>query len=73
MYKRQALIPLEVYEIIHRVSPLKIVALVVNVAIVVWLVWAKRLFGVRGGHQAHVRYTAADLSGGPPAPVGQPA
>ena len=68
-----ALIPLEVYEIIHRVSPLKIVALVVNLAIVVWLVWAKRLFGVRGGHQAHVRRSAADLSGGPPAAAGQPA
>jgi len=68
-----ALIPLEVYEIVHRVSPLKIVALVVNVAIVVWLVWAKRLFGVRGGHQAHVRMTAADLPDGPPAGLAAPA
>jgi uncharacterized membrane protein (DUF2068 family) len=56
-----ALIPLEVYEIVHRVTPLKISALVINVAIVVWLVWAKRLFGVRGGHQAHPRLTVLDL------------
>ncbi len=64
-----ALIPLEVYEIVHRVTPFKVVALVVNVAIVVWLIWAKRLFGVRGGHAAHPRLTALDL----PHLTGEPA
>jgi uncharacterized membrane protein (DUF2068 family) len=56
-----ALIPLEIYEIVHRVTPFKITAMVVNVAIVVWLIWAKRLFGIRGGHQAHEGPTALDL------------
>jgi uncharacterized membrane protein (DUF2068 family) len=45
-------IPLEVYEIVHKGSPLKVVALVVNVAIVVYLLYAKRLFGIRGGASA---------------------
>ncbi len=60
-----ALIPLEVYEIVHRVSPFKIFALIVNVAIVIWIVWAKRLFGVRGGHHAQRQLTALDLSEAP--------
>jgi uncharacterized membrane protein (DUF2068 family) len=42
-------IPLEVYEIVHKGSPLKVLALIVNVAIVVYLLVAKRLFGIRGG------------------------
>jgi uncharacterized membrane protein (DUF2068 family) len=46
-------IPLEVYELTDKISWLKIVALVVNVAAVVYLVVSKRLFGVRGGHAAY--------------------
>jgi len=42
-------IPLEVYEIVHKLSPLKIIALIVNVAVVLYLLFAKRLFGIRGG------------------------
>src|SRR5436309_11107083 len=38
-------IPLEVYELIHKFTPFKIVAFVINVAIVVYLLYAKRLFG----------------------------
>lgn len=44
-----AFIPLEVYELIEHVSAFKVVLLLINVAAVVWLVVAKRLFGVRGG------------------------
>jgi uncharacterized membrane protein (DUF2068 family) len=47
-----AFLPLEVYELTDKVSWLKAGALVVNVAAVVYLVWSKRLFGVRGGHAA---------------------
>ena len=47
-----AFVPLEVYELSHHITWLKVVALVVNVAAVVYLVWSKRLFGIRGGHQA---------------------
>jgi hypothetical protein len=49
---KRVLLPLEVYELTKRVSPFKIVALVVNLAIVVYLLWAKRLFGLRGGAAA---------------------
>jgi len=47
-----SLLPLEVYEIVNRLSPLKIVAFVVNVAVVAYLLYAKRLFGIRGGAAA---------------------
>lgn len=45
-------LPLEIYELVEKVTVLRIAALVVNVAAVVYLVWTKRLFGVRGGHAA---------------------
>ena len=47
-----ALLPLEVYELTRRLSPLKLITLVVNIAVVVYLLLAKRLFGLRGGAQA---------------------
>jgi hypothetical protein len=42
----------EIYELTKRLSPLKVLTIVVNVAIVVYLLVAKRLFGVRGGGRA---------------------
>ncbi|WP_239334633.1 DUF2127 domain-containing protein [Frankia sp. CiP3] len=45
-------LPLEVYELTERVTVLRVAALVINVAAVVYLVAAKRLFGVRGGRRA---------------------
>jgi uncharacterized membrane protein (DUF2068 family) len=49
-----AFLPLEVYELTEKVSWLKVGALVVNLVAVFYLVWSKRLFGVRGGHEAFV-------------------
>jgi len=46
-------LPLEVYELIERVTWLRVTAFVVNVAAVVYLVYTKRLFGFRGGHAAN--------------------
>jgi uncharacterized membrane protein (DUF2068 family) len=46
------LLPLEIYELTHKLSPLKILALVINVAVVIYLLLAKRLFGLRGGAAA---------------------
>lgn len=46
------LVPVEVHELTIRVSPLKIVTLVINVAVVVYLLYVHRLFGVRGGGRA---------------------
>lgn len=48
-------IPYEVYELISSVTVTKIVAFLINVAAVVYLVVAKRLFGVRGGQAAYER------------------
>ena len=45
-----ALIPLEIYELTATVSWFKVVALIVNLAIVIYLLVAKRLFGIRGGY-----------------------
>jgi uncharacterized membrane protein (DUF2068 family) len=42
-------LPLEVYEITHKFTALKLIALIVNVAVVLYLLLAKRLFGLRGG------------------------
>jgi uncharacterized membrane protein (DUF2068 family) len=47
-----AFLPLEVYELTRTVSPLKIIALIVNLAVVVYLLRAKRLFGFNGGAAA---------------------
>jgi uncharacterized membrane protein (DUF2068 family) len=59
-----SLLPLEVYEIATRLSPLKIIAFIVNVAVVVYLLYAKRLFGVRGGARAEEEIRAADVGWG---------
>jgi uncharacterized membrane protein (DUF2068 family) len=56
-----SLLPLEVYEIANRLSPFKILAFVVNVAVVAYLLYAKRLFGVRGGVAAEHAIREADV------------
>jgi uncharacterized membrane protein (DUF2068 family) len=45
-------IPLEVYEIVERLTWLRLVALLLNVFAVVYILWTKRLFGIRGGREA---------------------
>ena len=46
-------LPLEVYELTEKVTVLRVAALVVNAAAVVYLLLAKRLFGLRGGRTAY--------------------
>jgi uncharacterized membrane protein (DUF2068 family) len=46
-------IPYELYEIAAKVTPVRVTAFVINVALVVYLVLSKRLFGARGGKQAY--------------------
>jgi uncharacterized membrane protein (DUF2068 family) len=55
------LLPVEVWELTRTISPFKIVALVVNLAIVVYLLLAKRLFGLRGGAEAERLERERDL------------
>lgn len=45
-------IPLEIYELSKGVSVIKVVAFVINVLVLAYLLYAKRLFGIRGGYAA---------------------
>jgi uncharacterized membrane protein (DUF2068 family) len=56
-----ALIPLEVYEIVTKGSPFKVITLIVNVAVVAYLLYAKRLFGLRGGAAAEEEERQRDM------------
>ena len=56
-----SLLPLEIYELAHRFTPFKILAFVINVAVVAYLLLAKRLFGLRGGVAAEERERADDV------------
>jgi uncharacterized membrane protein (DUF2068 family) len=53
-------VPYEIYELTTKVSWFKMLALVVNLVIVVYLLFAKRLFGLRGGAEAEERERARD-------------
>jgi len=56
------LLPLEVYEIVHRGTALKVIGFIINVAVVVYLLFAKRLFGLRGGGAVDEKLRARDMS-----------
>jgi uncharacterized membrane protein (DUF2068 family) len=56
-----SLLPLEAYELAHRLSVLKLVTIALNLAVVAYLLWAKRLFGLRGGVAAEHRERAKDV------------
>jgi uncharacterized membrane protein (DUF2068 family) len=53
-------LPFEIYELTERVSPLKLIGFFINLAVVVYLIYAKRLFGVRGGGAVEERERARD-------------
>ncbi len=55
------LLPLEVYELTARVTWFKVGALILNLAIVVYLLLAKRLFGLRGGSGADLAERRRDV------------
>jgi uncharacterized membrane protein (DUF2068 family) len=54
-------IPYEIYELSKAVSPFKVIAFIVNVAIAIYLLYAKRLFGLRGGGGAEARERSHDV------------
>ncbi len=45
-------LPFEVYEIAHKPTALKVIGFIINLAVVIYLLFAKRLFGLRGGGAA---------------------
>jgi uncharacterized membrane protein (DUF2068 family) len=55
-------LPLEIYEITEKVTAFRAIALAINIAAVLWLLWTKRLFGLNGGAAAyHAEHNAATL------------
>ncbi|CDO29295.1 DUF2127 domain-containing protein [Mycolicibacterium porcinum] len=46
-------LPLEIYELTEKVTVLRLGALAINLAAVIWLLWSKRLFGINGGGEAY--------------------
>jgi uncharacterized membrane protein (DUF2068 family) len=46
-------IPIEVYELTERVTWIRVGALIINIAAVVYIAVSKRLFGIRGGRAAY--------------------
>jgi uncharacterized membrane protein (DUF2068 family) len=56
-----SLLPLELYELSQRLSAFKLVTLAINLAVVAYLLWAKRLFGLRGGVAAEQRERELDV------------
>jgi uncharacterized membrane protein (DUF2068 family) len=56
-----SLLPLEIYELSHHVSPFKVAAFIINIAVVAYLLYAKRLFGFRGGVAADEALKARDV------------
>jgi len=58
-----AFLPLEITEIVHKPTPIKALALLVNLAIIGYLIWRKRLFLDRPGREV----SKADETGSVPA------
>lgn len=56
------LLPLEIYEIINRGTVLKVIGFLINLAVVVYLLIRKRLFGLRGGGRAEVAARDREMS-----------
>ena len=55
-------LPFEVYELVEKITALRIVAFLINLALVVYLIYSRRLFGVRGGKKAYeARLRTADI------------
>jgi uncharacterized membrane protein (DUF2068 family) len=49
LFEVSVLVPLEIYELSEKVSTLRILTLVINLAVVVYLLFSHRLLGLRGG------------------------
>ena len=46
-------LPYEIYDLTLKITWLRLAAFVINLLLVIYLVWTKRLFGVRGGKRAY--------------------
>ena len=46
-------LPYEVYDLTVKITWLRVAAFVINLLLVIYLLWTKRLFGIRGGKKAY--------------------
>jgi uncharacterized membrane protein (DUF2068 family) len=53
MIATSVFLPYEIYDLSVKVTWLRIAAFIINLLLVAYLVWTKRLFGVRGGKRAY--------------------
>jgi uncharacterized membrane protein (DUF2068 family) len=53
MVATSVFLPYEIYDLAVKVTWLRVAALAINVLLVVYLIWTKRLLGVRGGKAAY--------------------
>lgn len=53
MVATSAFIPYEIYELASKITTLRLLAFAINVLLVVYLIFTKRLLGVRGGKKAY--------------------
>src|SRR5579859_5056624 len=53
MVATSVFLPYEVYDLTVKITWLRLGALLINLLLVVYLAWSKRLFGLRGGKAAH--------------------
>ncbi len=53
MVATSVFLPYEVYDLTVKVTWLRLAALVINLLLVIYLIWTKRLLGVRGGKAAY--------------------
>ncbi len=81
MVATSVFIPYEIYGLAGKVTVIRLGAFLINLALVVYLVWAKRLFGARGGKKAYdaalrsesiLDAEMAALAAERPEPAGQP-
>ncbi len=62
-------LPFEIRALIDRVTVIRVIALIVNLAILLWLLWRKRLFGLNGGFRPHDADIDRHALYGPPGAV----
>jgi uncharacterized membrane protein (DUF2068 family) len=62
-------LPFEIRALIDRVTVVRLVALILNLAILIWLLWRKKLFGLNGGYRPHDADIDRHALYGPPASV----
>jgi uncharacterized membrane protein (DUF2068 family) len=66
-------LPFEVKALIDKITVLRVLTLIVNLAILIFLVWRKRLFGVAGGYRPHEDDIDLLAVFGPPPPPNEAA